>query len=259
MITVGIDAGSRMIKGVVFDWDTKKVISKSSVLQGVDQTKLARKLYDQILDIAGIKADDVAGVVATGYGRTRVDFANNIVTEITCHARGVLFYKPGTRSIIEIGGQDSKFIRLTREGDIYDFAMNDRCAAGTGRFLETAAERLELTINSFGEKALESKNPAIISSMCVVFAETEIISLLTSGVPVCDIAAGIENSVASRMVSLTGGKIDKPIVFTGGVALIKGMHNAISNAIKDNVELMDDPLYTGAVGAAIIAVKMWKK
>ena len=180
MICAGIDAGSRAIKAVLFDTGRSEMIASGLTDQGVQQERLAAELFEKLLRDAQLERSQVSGVVATGYGRNVVRFADTTITEITCHARGVHHLAPETRTIIEIGGQDSKIISLEDGGRVRDFAMNDRCAAGTGRFLEMVATRLDMNWEKLSELARQSKKPALISNMCVVFAETEIIGLLAS-------------------------------------------------------------------------------
>lgn len=253
MITAGIDAGSRSIKAVLFDTETGCVVSSAIADQGVDQERRARSLFDRALESAAMDSTRVAGVVATGYGRARVGFAHTTITEITCHARGVYHLAPEARTIIEIGGQDSKVILLDGGGRVRDFSMNDRCAAGTGRFLEVVAERLEVSLETLGELSRQSGTPAIISSMCVVFAETEIIGLLAQGSAPSDIAAGVQNSIATRLLALAGRSMAGPVYFTGGVALQSGMVRALQDSLGMSVSTVPNPQFTGALGAAILA------
>jgi len=253
MIFAGVDAGSRTIKVVVFDHEGRKVLGSGITQQGVDQPKLAETLYEETLERAGVPRRDVAAVVATGYGRERVQLADTTITEITCHARGVHFLMPEVRSIVEIGGQDSKIIRLEDGGKVRDFAMNDRCAAGTGQFLEMLASRLGVNCGALSELSLGSTKPAVISSTCAVFAETEIIGLLAEGISVADIVAGVQESVALRVSVMAGRGLDAPIAFTGGVALQAGMRRALETALNSPVEAAPQPQLSGALGAAILA------
>lgn len=253
MICAGIDAGSRAIKVVLFDHAQSRSVGSGITDQGVEQPRLAEALYDQTLQEAGLTRAHVHAVVATGYGRNRVAFADTTITEITCHARGVHHMAPGARSIVEIGGQDSKVIRLEDGGRVRDFAMNDRCAAGTGRFLEMVAARLGLGLSALGELSRQSHQPALISNTCVVFAETEIIGLLAEGVPAADIAAGVQKSIATRVTAMAGRALEIPVFFTGGVALQSGMAHALEEALACPVQVAVQPQYTGALGAAILA------
>ena len=255
MLYAGIDAGSRMIKIVLLDAARSEVVASGSADQGIAQNTLARGLYEALLREHGLGEGAVGRIVATGYGRNLIEFADTTVTEITCHAWGVRHGTPGVRTIIEIGGQDSKLIRLDAGGAVRDFMMNDRCAAGTGRFLEVATTRLGLKLEEVGEIAARAARAAAISSMCVVFAETEMIGLLAAGTPPEEIIAGIQASIASRVGAMAGRRIDAPVVFTGGVALVPGMAAALEKAIGHPVTLAARPHLTGALGAAILAAR----
>ncbi|UCG57055.1 MAG: hypothetical protein JSU70_19595 [Phycisphaerales bacterium] len=253
MICAGIDAGSRTIKAMLMDADTKEVIGWGLSDQGVEQDTLASALLDRVRKSRRIGRKDIRRIVATGYGRNAVSVADTTVTEITCHAVGVRHLVPEAMTVVDIGGEDSKLLRLDGGGKVRDFAMNDRCAAGTGRFLEVVAERLGIELESLGKVAAESRNPAVISSMCVVFAETEIIGLLAAGKAREDIVAGVQAAIATRVAAMAGRNVDVPILFTGGVALIPGMDVALQNALGRSVTVSPDPQLTGALGAAILA------
>ena len=255
MICAGIDAGSRTIKVVLIDGEKFTVLGSGVVDQGIEQEVLAERLLGDVLKAAGIKRDQVASTVATGYGRKLIHAADSQITEITCQAAGVSHSLPGTRTIVDIGGQDSKFLRLLLSGKVSDFAMNDRCAAGTGRFLEMVATQLGVPAAELGEMAGRSHKPARISSMCVVFAETEIVGLLAQGCTAEDIAAGIQASIAQRINAMGGLKATPPVVFTGGVALVPTMDAALSTALGHPVTVASNPQLTCALGAAIMAAK----
>lgn len=253
MVFAGVDAGSRSIKVLFVDGTTLDVIAAGMVDQGVEQDVLAHDLFDRLLREASLSRADVVKTVATGYGRNRVSFADTTITEITCHACGVRRVVPDVMTIVEIGGQDSKLIRLNGKGSVRDFAMNDRCAAGTGRFLEIVATRLAVPLDALGDMAARASRPAAISSMCAVFAETEIVGLLAAGTPPEEIVAGVQQSVAKRVASMAGRSVDDPVVFTGGVALIPGMPEALSAVLCKPVRVAPAPQMTGALGAAILA------
>jgi predicted CoA-substrate-specific enzyme activase len=255
MICAGVDAGSRSTKVVLFDPARNAVIGRAIADQGVDQARLAEELLAKVCGESGVDRARLASTIATGYGRNAVKFATTTVTEITCHARGVHYLVPAARTVIEIGGQDSKCITLENGGRVRDFAMNDRCAAGSGRFLEMVATRLGVDLPALGELSARSRNAAVISSMCVVFAETEIIGLLAEGLPPADIAAGVQNAIAQRVVALAGRSVAPPVCFTGGVALQAGMVQAVSNVLGSEVLIPPLPQFTGALGAALIAAK----
>jgi predicted CoA-substrate-specific enzyme activase len=252
-ICAGIDAGSRAIKVVLWDPRRMLVLAAGAVDQGVAQESLALELLDRLLCGAALGRGDLGAVVATGYGRKLIRLADRAVTEITCQAWGVRQRSPGVRTIIDIGGQDSKVLRLAADGSIDDFVMNDRCAAGSGRFLEVLADRLAVALPALGQLARDSRKPALISSMCVVFAETEIVGLLASGMAPADIVAGVQTSVARRIAAMVGQHPPAPIVLTGGVAMIPGMDCALAAALGVAVAISPEPQFTGALGAAVLA------
>ena len=253
MICAGIDAGSRATKVVLFDPEQSRIVGSGLADQGVEQHRLAAELFERTCGEARLNHATVGPVVATGYGRNAVRFADTTITEITCHAQGVHHLVPAVRTVIEIGGQDSKFITLENGGRVRDFSMNDRCAAGSGRFLEVVAARLGVDVSTLGELSRQSRQAALISSMCVVFAETEIIGLLAEGVAPADIAAGVQNAIALRVATLAGKTPTPPVCFTGGVALQSGMVRALETALSCAVLVSPLPQYTGALGAAILA------
>ncbi|MGD0769764.1 MAG: acyl-CoA dehydratase activase [Tepidisphaeraceae bacterium] len=256
MIVAGIDGGSRTIKVVLLDTASETVLASGACDQGVRQEALAAALLDRLLGGIGRSQSDVKRIVATGYARHRIGIAQRAITEITCHAVGVRRQMPGAMTILEMGGQDSKLIRLDGDGLVRDFSMNDRCAAGTGRFLEVVAARLEVCLQDLGPLAASSQSPANISSTCVVFAESEIIGLLAGGVCREDIVAGVQRSMAQRIAAMAAGNPEEPIVFTGGVALVTGMKAALETALGKPLMPASDPLMTGALGAAILAGRM---
>jgi (R)-2-hydroxyacyl-CoA dehydratese activating ATPase len=240
---------------VLFDPESERVVTSGWVDQGIEQELLARQLYDRLVGASGLASEAIGGIVATGYGRNLIRFADTTITEITCHARGVSQLVPAARTIIEIGGQDSKLIRLDEGRTVRDFAMNDRCAAGTGRFLEVVAAQLGMALSSLGDLVRQSQTPALISSMCVVFAETEIIGLLASRTPPADIIAGVQQSIAARVAAMAGRVAEPPVYFTGGVALIPGMAEALASTLHIPVTVVPEPLMSGALGAAILAAQ----
>jgi len=253
MICAGIDAGSRATKVVLFDSEPARILGSGLADQGVEQQRLAAELLERTCLDAKVDRAAIKAIVATGYGRNAVRFADTTITEITCHAQGVFHLTPEARTIVEIGGQDSKFITLEDGGRVRDFAMNDRCAAGSGRFLEVVAARLGVDLATLGDLSRDSHQAALISSMCVVFAETEIIGLLAEGVAPADIAAGVQNAIALRVAALAGRVVAPPVCFTGGVALQSGMVTALETALSCPVCVSALPQYTGALGAAILA------
>ena len=255
MICAGIDAGSRTIKVVLLDADTSRLIATGVTDQGVKQPDLALALLSRVSSEAGVNREQIESVVATGYGRDALDIAGTTITEITCHARGVRESESNARTIIDIGGQDSKLVRLTDKGYVRDFVINDRCAAGTGRFLEVVAARLGVGLQDLARLAARADSPAAISSMCVVFAESEIVGLLASGVSPENIAAGVQAAIASRIAAMAGRHVEGPVIFTGGVAMVPGMDKALESALGCSVTIAESPQLTGARGAALLAAE----
>lgn len=251
MLFAGIDIGSTITKVVV---KNASEIS-STVIQrtGAEHRRLAHQVMAQALQQAGAEFDDVDYIVATGYGRINVPFADRQVTEISCHMRGVHWLFPEARTIIDIGGQDLKGIKVAR-GKLQDFVMNDKCAAGTGRFLEVIAEVLGVALEEIGERSLQSTNPAEISNLCTVFAEQEALLRLSEGVSIEDILAGIHRANAVRIHSMVSKlKIEKEVVITGGGAKNVGLCHALAEKIGIPPLVPEEPLITGALGAAIFA------
>ena len=255
MKVAGIDAGSRAIKIVLYDAGRRQVLGRGTCDQGVRQEELASARLAGLLAECGLARSDLRRIVATGYGRAGLPFTDEAVTEITCHARGVRAVVPEAGMVIDIGGQDSKAIWLDARGTVRDFAMNDRCAAGTGRFLEVLAERLGLGVRELGAHASASARPTPISSTCVVFAETEIVGLLAAHAEPRDIAAGVLKAIAARMAAMVGRRVAEPVWLTGGVARVAGMSEALAAAIGCPVRVAPDPEYTGALGAALLAAE----
>jgi predicted CoA-substrate-specific enzyme activase len=255
MIFAGIDAGSRAIKIHLID-EKKKALASGLGDQGVRQAELAVRLLEQTAEKIGAKLGDITRIVATGYGRDSLDFADTTITEITCHARGVFHQTPEARTIIDIGGQDSKLIRLDEQGVVRDFVMNDRCAAGTGKFLEMTARQLEMEILDLGKFAEQADKSAAISSMCVVFAETEILGLLASGESRENIISGVQTSIAARIAAMGSRQLADPVIFVGGVARITGMASVLEKTIGHPVFVAREPQFTGSKGAAILAAEL---
>ncbi|MBO8181003.1 MAG: 2-hydroxyglutaryl-CoA dehydratase [Archaeoglobus sp.] len=251
MITAGIDIGSLTAKCALMrdgELIAYKVIKVSPNLE-----ETARKVFQETLKAAGIKEEEVEKIIATGYGRNKVGFADKRVTEISCHAKGALYFIPTTRTVVDIGGQDSKVIAI-ENGKVAEFVMNDKCAAGTGRFLEVMAAALNLKVEELGEVAEKAKRATKISSTCTVFAESEVISHLASGEKVEDIVAGIHEAIASRIAAMARRvKIEPDIVLTGGVAKNRAMKKALEKEFGMEIKTPPEPQIVGAVGAALFA------
>jgi len=252
MITVGIDVGSITTKAAVVSDGELKLSKICST--GYDAKKAAKMVFEQILERLNLKQSDIQGVVSTGYGRNSVTFADKAITEITCHAAGAYYIDPKVRSVIDIGGQDSKVIRLNDTGRVLDFAMNDKCAAGTGRFLEVMARALEIELEHFGEMSLKAQSPSSISSLCTVFAESEVISLIAKGEGRENIVAGIHDAIGARVASMAKRvKIAPPVMMTGGVAKNMGLVKALEKRLKQEILIAESAQVVGAIGAALLA------
>lgn len=253
-VCAGVDIGAQSAKAVILK--DNEVEGFAILPTGSNVSRVADRVMKQALKKVGLTMADVERVVATGYGRLAVSFAQESVTEITCHAEGASFLVPGARTVIDIGGQDSKVIRIDDSGRVLDFAMNDKCAAGTGRFLEVMAMVLRLKLADLGELSLRSQSPAKISSVCTIFAESEVVSLRAEGKLTEDIIAGIHRSIAKRVVSL-GSRVgyQSPIVFSGGVAKNQGAKRALEEELGTEIIVPPEPQIVGAVGAALIAAK----
>ncbi len=252
MITAGVDVGAATAKtAIVKDGE---MISCKVMPTGARVTESARKVTEEALEAVGLSMSDVDAIVSTGYARHAVTFSNKGISEIICHAKGVNHLIPDARTIIDIGGQDSKVIGPHEDGTVADFVMNDKCAAGTGRFLEVMANVLELSIDEMGPEALKSVKPSTVTSTCTIFAESEMISLRAENTPREDIVAGIHRAVARRVIIMgkTVGYRDK-IVFTGGVAKNVGIRHFLEKELGMEVIVGEEPQIMGALGAALIA------
>jgi len=252
MITVGIDIGSITAKAAVLDQGQLK----GTVVQGTgyDAKAAAEAGFQKVLTISGYEEQQVDFVVSTGYGRRSVYFADKSITEISCHAAGAHFANPHVKSVIDIGGQDSKVMTISPQGKVLDFAMNDKCAAGTGRFLEVMARALEVDLEKMGEISLKSDSPATISSLCTVFAESEVISLIAKGEKRENIVAGIHASIGARVVAMAGRLgLKSPVMMTGGVAKNIGLVRMLEEKLNMPVEISEHAQVLGAIGAALIA------
>ncbi|NLY71569.1 MAG: hypothetical protein GX076_07860 [Clostridiales bacterium] len=249
----GIDNGSTSTNAVIID-NNNNIISFAIVPTGVKVAESAQKALDEALNKAGLEIEDISKIVTTGYGRARIDFRTKDVTEITCHAKGAYFLNPNVRTIIDIGGQDSKVIRLDENGNVTDFVMNDKCAAGTGRFIEMMAQSLQLTLEEMSTYGLKWNEDIAISSMCSVFAQSEVVSLIASDKKLEDIVHGINNSIASKVISLgKRGKLEREFMMTGGVARNIGVVRAIEEKLEAEITVPEEPDICGALGAALIA------
>jgi predicted CoA-substrate-specific enzyme activase len=248
----GIDLGSTMTKTVIIDSEARMCASVINHT-GAEHRRLANKVMEEGLKQAGLSFEAISYVIATGYGRMAVPFADRQVTELTCHARGVSHFFPGVRLAIDIGGQDAKGLKI-KNGKLLDFAMSDKCAAGTGRYLEITARTLGLKLDDLGSIALKSTHKVSISSVCTVFAQQEVISRLSEGIPLEDIVAGIHDAIAGRVTRMVERlKIEPDVVFTGGVAKNIGVVQALEQKLGCELLIPEEPLLSGALGAALLA------
>ncbi|MCY6485023.1 acyl-CoA dehydratase activase [Clostridium aestuarii] len=258
MYTMGIDVGSASSKVVILE-DGKEIVAAEVIQVGTGSTGPKRAL-EQALSKSGLELEDMAKIVATGYGRFASEEADKQISEISCHAKGIFFLVPTARTIIDIGGQDAKAIRLDNRGGVKQFFMNDKCAAGTGRFLDVMSRVLEVELSEMAEYDSRATEPATVSSTCTVFAESEVISQLSKGVAKENIIAGVHQSVASKACGLAyRGGIEDDVVMCGGVAQNEGVVRAISKELKRPVIVAPNPQITGALGAALFAYQEAKK
>lgn len=252
MVVAGIDVGSITAEAVILDGGD--ILSFVIMPTGANSRIAADKVLNEALKKADLSPEDLDYVIATGYGRISVPSAHKRVTEITCHGRGAFFLFPSVRTVIDIGGQDSKVIRLGAEGQVVDFAMNEKCAAGTGRFLEVMAHALEVELKDLAALSAKASRSVPISSMCTVFAESEVVSLIAAGQPREDIIRGIHDSIAERTAGLLNRVgIEEKIVMTGGVAQNTVVVTAIEEKLGIRIIIPENPEIIGALGAALVA------
>lgn len=255
MIFAGIDIGSITAKSALIK--NGELIGTLVIPTGYNPVTSGEKVFSDLLAQTEINPQDVTAIVATGYGRNSVAFADKAMTEIICHGVGAHFLNPKIRGIIDVGGQDSKAIALDTSGQVENFAMNDKCAAGTGRFLEVMAKALEVELNELGNMSQRSNAPSKISSICTVFAESEVISMIAGQQKREDIIAGIHESAAARVAGLaTKAKLQSPVIMTGGVAKNKGMIKALESRLGIEILVGNFPQENGAIGAAVLASRL---
>lgn len=258
MLTMGVDIGSTSSKAVVLR-DGTELIAEKVVPIGTGPVGPAM-VYRETLELAGIQRSDIARLVVTGYGRLTFEGADQQISELSCHAKGMHFLNPETRTLIDIGGQDVKAMRLGPSGRLENFVMNDKCAAGTGRFLEVMAKVLNVSVQEMGALSAQAREAVTISNTCTVFAESEVISQLAGNAAPTDIAAGIHRSVAKRVASLASRVGVEPLVaMSGGVALNTGIVRAMEEELKQPVFVSPRCQLAGAVGAAVFAYETASK
>ena len=251
----GIDVGSTQTKGIIIN-EKREIVGRSLVPTGAYVTRAAERCFAEAMKDAGVNREDIAYVIGTGYGRYKVTFGDAQITEIGCHARGASYLFPGTRTVIDMGGQDVKGIKVGEGGDVKDFVMNDKCAAGTGRFLGNSADALNLPLDDIGELSLHAKYPVRLTTVCTVFVESDIMSYLAQGKKVEDILGGVHSAIAARTISLIRRVgIEEEVTFTGGVSLNIGMVRALEKKLGIKLNVSAESHFTGALGASLFALE----
>ena len=255
MLSLGIDIGSLSTDVVLLN-DKREIVASEVMATGASSKKAADKAFKKVLEVARLSEKDIDYVVATGYGRIRVPFAQEVVTEITCHAKGAHYFFPKVRTVIDIGGQDSKVIKVDQSGNVMDFVMNDKCAAGTGRFLEVMARTLEIELEEMGTLSLQGSDKLSISSLCTVFAESEVVSLIGADHKREDICRALHIAIAKRIAAQTRRVgVEEQVVMSGGVAKNVGMVKELERLLSTRLRMAPDPQIVGAVGAALIGLE----
>lgn len=255
MITLGIDIGSRNTKIVVLDHSSSSIMFQDWLATDIDPSKSVDHLFEKALLSLKLKAEQISAKAATGYGRKIWPLADKVVSEISAHAAGIAFLIPQVHTVIDVGGQDSKIISLDSEHKVQDFAMNDKCAAGTGRFLEMTALRLGIKVSQLSALAQEADKELKLNNTCVVFAETEIISMMASKVSAANIARAVHRSIAKRIFGqMSAINHRAPYIFTGGVAQNPDLVDCLAKELSSELQTPPEPEITGALGAALLAI-----
>jgi len=255
LIFAGIDIGSITAKAALIK--DNKLLGTLVIPTGYNPVSAGQKVFSSLISQIKLTPGDITAIIATGYGRASVEFADKAMTEIICHGAGAHFLTPHIRGIIDVGGQDSKAIALDTAGQVENFAMNDKCAAGTGRFLEVMAKALEVELDDLGRISLTAEAPSKISSICTVFAESEVISMIAGQQKRENIIAGIHESTAARVAGLaTKIHIQEPVVMTGGVAKNIGLVKALEKRLGFDILVGDLAQENGAIGAAVLASRL---
>ena len=250
----GVDVGSTQTKAIILDREGH-ILGRALINTGVNLAHAAEQSFNMALADADVKREQVGYVVGTGYGRYKVDFGDTQITEIGCHAKGACFLFPKTHTVIDIGGQDAKGIRVEK-GLVKDFTMNDKCAAGTGRFLANAAEVLDISLDQIGPLSLQGNNPVRLTTVCTVFVESDIMSYLAQGKRVENILAGIHNAIANRTIAMVRRvDIEEEVTFTGGVSKNIGMVKTLNTKLKSKLNVSPESHYMGSLGAALFALE----
>ena len=246
-----------MTKAVILN---KGIIASIIGPTGPEQRRLANKVMEEALNKAAISFQTITYIVSTGYGRINVPFADKQFTEITCHAKGIISLFPKAKTVIDIGGQDIKAIKIDTTGKTTDFVMNDKCAAGSGRFIEVIADTLGVSLDKVGDLSLQSKNPAKISNICTIWAQQEVAASLAQGMPISDLLAGVHQSLADRICRMVNRlRVEEAVIVTGGGAKNRGLLKALSEQLGHEILVPEEPLITGALGAALLGREIVEK
>lgn len=250
----GVDVGSTQTKAAIVD-EERRIVGRALVDTGANVIQAAETAFQDAMQAAKLNERDVEYVIGTGYGRYKVTFGNAQVTEISCHGRGAVHMFPKTRTVVDMGGQDTKAIRVNPAGEVVDFCMNDKCAAGTGRFLGAASAALGIPLGDLGPTALRFSKPVRISTTCTVFAESEVLSWLGKGKKIEDILWGVHQSIAARSAGLLRRVgLEPEVTFTGGVTRNIAMIRALEEKLEMKLNVSEESHYMGALGAALFAL-----
>jgi predicted CoA-substrate-specific enzyme activase len=251
----GVDVGSTQTKAVIVD-EARRIMARALIPTGANVSRAGETAFVRACDEAGIAREAVGYVIGTGYGRYKVTFGDTQVTEITCHARGAHSLFPATRTVLDMGGQDTKVIKVGVDGSVVDFSMNDKCAAGTGRFLSAAADVTGVSLDEIGALSLQAKAPVRLTSVCTVFVESDIMSYLAQRKTIEDILGGVHKAIATRTMSLVRRVgVEDEVTFTGGVSRNVGMVRALEAVLGCSINVSDDGHFMGALGAALFALE----
>jgi (R)-2-hydroxyacyl-CoA dehydratese activating ATPase len=251
----GVDVGSTQTKAVIVD-ESRAIVARALITTGANVSRAAETAFVKACEASGLAREAMGYVVGTGYGRYKVTFGDAQITEITCHARGAHSLFPATRTVIDMGGQDTKAIKVGPDGSVMDFAMNDKCAAGTGRFLSAAADVTGVGLDEIGPLSLEATVPVRLTSVCTVFVESDIMSYLAQRKTVPDILGGVHKAIATRTMALVRRVgVEDEVTFTGGVSRNIGMVRALEGVLGRPINVSSEGHFVGALGAALFALE----
>lgn len=252
MVAAGIDLGAKTTKVVIFQ--DGSVVSRSLALSGFDQLASAEKALEEALEAAHIKREDLEHIVATGAGKSAAEMADGDITEVSAAAKGAAFLHPSTRTVVDVGAEEGRAMKCDSSGKVLDFAINEKCAAGAGAFTEAMARALEIDLEELGKLSLQSTKEIPMNAQCVVFAESEVVTLIHAKTDKADIARAVHDGIASRISGIIRKVgIEKDVTLIGGVAKNPGFVESLSRELELDVVVPDYPEYVGAVGAALFA------